>query len=124
MAKAKTRIERDSMGEMTVPSDALYGATTQRAVLNFPIANRPVPMEVVYAFAMLKQACAETNNSLGKLDARRKNLIVRACNQIVADGEEMQPHFLIDIFRISDPSESRGNSITAREVLDRQLQQA
>ena len=54
----KTRIERDSMGEVEVPSRALYGATTQRAVLNFPISGRPLPTSVIYAFALLKQASA------------------------------------------------------------------
>ena len=56
-----SRIERDSMGEMSVPNDALYGASTQRAVLNFPISGRPVPPQVIHAFALLKIACAEVN---------------------------------------------------------------
>lgn len=106
---AKTRTERDSMGEMTVPADALYGATTQRAVMNFPISHRPVPMEVIYAFATLKQACAETNNALGKLDARRKNLIVRACKQICDDGAAMQPHFPIDVFQTGSGTSTNMN---------------
>ena len=62
--KSGTRIERDSMGEMPVPAHVLYGASTQRAVLNFPISGRPVPARVIHAFAMLKKASAEANLEL------------------------------------------------------------
>ena len=58
-----TRIEKDSMGEMPVPADALYGASTARAVANFPIANRPLPPAVIHAFGHLKAACAQANNA-------------------------------------------------------------
>jgi fumarate hydratase class II len=80
-----TRIETDSMGQMTVPSDALYGATTQRAVENFPVSGRPVPVEVIRAFALLKKACAETNRELRKLDAKRAGAIVKACDRILEE---------------------------------------
>ena len=59
-----TRIEKDSMGEMSVPADVLYGASTQRAVLNFPISGNPVPETMIRAFAILKSATAkQTVNS-------------------------------------------------------------
>src|SRR5437868_3262613 len=62
------RIEKDSLGEMRVPSDALYGAQTQRAVLNFPISGmRPYPA-FVWAMATIKRAAAEVNRDLGLLD--------------------------------------------------------
>ena len=77
-----TRTETDSMGQMTVPADALYGATTQRAVENFPVSGRPIPVEVIRAFALLKKACAETNLELRKLDSKRAGAIVRACDEI------------------------------------------
>ena len=67
MTKTKTRTEHDSMGTMTVPADVLYGASTQRAVLNFPISGRVVGHEVIHAFALLKRAAAETNHELGRL---------------------------------------------------------
>jgi fumarate hydratase, class II len=86
---AKSRIERDSMGEMTVPAHVLYGASTQRAVLNFPVAHKPLPPQVIHAFALLKRACAQTNAELKKLDARRAKLIVRACDEI-AEGTRHQ----------------------------------
>ena len=78
-----TRIEKDSMGEMEVPADVLYGASTQRAVLNFPISGRPVPEEVIFAYAHLKAACANANNALGKLDADRCESIDNACRAIL-----------------------------------------
>ena len=56
-----TRTEKDSMGEMAVPSDVLYGASTQRAVLNFPVSGRPVPFPIIRAYAALKAACARVN---------------------------------------------------------------
>src|SRR5688572_14770054 len=97
-----TRIEKDSMGEMTVPAESLFGATTQRAVLNFPISGRPVPPEVIHAFALLKNACAQVNVDLKKLDSKLGNLIIKACDGIAAafrDGfqspaaSEMMRHF-------------------------------
>ena len=63
-----TRTERDSMGEMEVPADALYGASTQRAVLNFPISGRGLPPRFLHALALIKLAAAETNGGLGLLD--------------------------------------------------------
>src|SRR5262245_37838407 len=62
-----TRIERDSMGEMAVPTDALYGASTQRAVLNFPISGQRFPRRFLRALALVKLAAAETNAELGLL---------------------------------------------------------
>src|ERR1041384_7846541 len=79
-----TRIERDSMGEMPVPADALYGATTQRAVLNFPVSGRTVPPEVIHAYALLKKASAQVNGDLGKLDAKLGRFILKACDEISA----------------------------------------
>ena len=63
---SQTRIEKDSMGEMTVPAHVLYGASTQRAVLNFPVSGRTVGPLVIHAFALLKKACAEANMELKK----------------------------------------------------------
>jgi fumarate hydratase class II len=62
-----TRTERDSMGEMEVPADALYGASTRRAVLNFPISGQPLPRRFVRALALIKQAAADANRELGLL---------------------------------------------------------
>ena len=66
------RIERDSMGEIEVPADALYGASTQRAVLNFPISGQPFPRRFLQALALIKLAAAETNGALGLLEPDRR----------------------------------------------------
>ncbi|NNF43003.1 MAG: class II fumarate hydratase [Phycisphaerales bacterium] len=115
---AKTRTERDSMGAMTVPAHVLYGATTQRAVLNFPVSGRPLPAEVIGAYATLKRACAEANVELKRLDQRRGRLITRACDEI-ADSLEEDPvgfmeHFPIDVFQTGSGTSTNMN---ANEVI-------
>ncbi|MEM7227424.1 MAG: class II fumarate hydratase [Planctomycetota bacterium] len=119
MAKTKTRIERDSMGEMTVPAHALYGATTQRAVLNFPISGQPVPPQVIHAFALLKRACAQANQELGKLKAAEMRLIRNASDEIIAafaDGfdtdtaRDMMEHFPIDVFQTGSGTSTNMNT--------------
>ena len=83
---SNTRRETDSMGEMLVPSDALYGATTQRAVLNFPVSFRPVPQAQIEAHVLLKKCCAEANAELGELPKSTALLIVTACDEILRDS--------------------------------------
>ncbi len=105
------------MGAMTVPSDALYGATTQRAVLNFPVSGRPVPSTVIHAFCLLKKACAEANGQLKKLDERRVRLISRACEEIAAALDDdngsatasMMQQFPIDIFQTGSGTSTNMN---------------
>jgi fumarate hydratase class II len=65
MTKKQFRTERDSMGELQVPADALYGAQTQRAVNNFPISGLSMPRGFIRALALVKIACASTNEKLG-----------------------------------------------------------
>ena len=115
---APTRIEHDSMGDMTVPAHVLYGASTQRAVLNFPVSGRPVPPRVIHAFALLKKACAEVNVDLKKLDARQGKLIAKACDEIAAafkqgydtpTAREMMQHFPIDVFQTGSGTSTNMN---------------
>ena len=82
MNETEHRIEKDSMGQMQVPQWALWGASTQRAVENFPIAHRGVPVEVVRAFGHLKAACAQVNKDLVKLDAKLADAIIQAADQV------------------------------------------
>jgi fumarate hydratase class II len=86
-----TRTERDSMGEMEVPADAFYGASTQRAVLNFPISGRGLPPRFLHALALVKLAAAETNRELGLLDADVAGAIADAARD-VADGADEHQH--------------------------------
>ena len=66
-----TRLERDSMGEMPVPVEALYGASTQRAVLNFPVSGEPVEAGIIHAFGLIKWAAARVNGELGHVPTER-----------------------------------------------------
>ena len=78
------RIERDSMGEMRVPADKLWGAQTQRSFENFRIGTEKIPYAMVTVFAYLKKAAALVNKNLGVVDADRADAIVRACDDILA----------------------------------------
>ncbi len=108
----ETRIEKDSMGEMTVPADVLYGASTQRAVENFPISGRPVPESIIRAFGLLKSACAHSNCKLERLDTGRAEAIVAACSLIshgLADQGGIARHFPIDIFQTGSGTSTNMN---------------
>ncbi|MCH8153228.1 MAG: class II fumarate hydratase [Planctomycetes bacterium] len=118
MASKRTRTEHDSMGEMTMPGNVLFGASTQRAVLNFPISGRAVSPQLIRAFVLLKEACAATNLELKKLDQHRFDLIQRACEEIaaaLADGSDpgavasMMQHFPIDIFQTGSGTSTNMN---------------
>jgi fumarate hydratase class II len=106
------RTERDTMGEMRVPADALYGASTARAVENFPIAHEPVPAQVIHAFGHLKAACAQANRELGKLDDKRAQAIL-AASQEVADRKH-DAHFPVDIYQTGSGTSTNMN---ANEVI-------
>ena len=112
MTDRATRIEKDTMGEMTVPADALYGASTQRAVENFPISRRPVSAGVLHAYGHLKAACAQVNLDLGRLNKARADAIIRAATEI---GMGMHhDHFPIDIFQTGSGTSTNTN---ANEVI-------
>ena len=105
--RAATRIERDSMGEMEVPADALYGASTQRAVLNFPISGSGMPRGFIRALALIKLAAAETNGALGLLDADVAGAIAAAAAS-VADGDH-DDQFPIDIYQTGSGTSTNTN---------------
>ncbi|MFN8478844.1 MAG: aspartate ammonia-lyase [Kouleothrix sp.] len=91
------RVEKDSLGEMQVPADALYGAQTQRAVLNFPISGqRPYPA-FVWSQTLIKRAAAEVNRDLGLLDAKLADAIVQAAQEVL-DGKHSS-QFVVDPFQ-------------------------
>src|SRR6478735_7475432 len=104
---ATTRIERDSMGEMEVPVDALYGASTQRAVLNFPSSGQGMPRRFLRALALVKLAAAETNHELGLLDADVAGAIAAAA-AAVADGDH-DDQFPIDIYQTGSGTSTNTN---------------
>ena len=108
----QTRIEKDAMGEMSVPANALYGASTARAVENFPIANRPLPPAMIHAFGHLKAACAQANADLGRLDPKLAEHIIVAANE-VAEGKH-DPHFPVDVYQTGSGTSTNMN---ANEVI-------
>jgi fumarate hydratase class II len=95
------------MGEVEVPVDALYGASTQRAVLNFPISGQRFPREFIRALALIKLAAAETNRALGLVDAGVADAIARAARE-VADGEHDR-QFPIDIYQTGSGTSTNTN---------------
>jgi fumarate hydratase class II len=107
-----TRIEKDSMGAMEVPSDALYGASTQRALLNFPISGYRFPREFIRALGLIKWAAAEANLELGRLDEHRATLVTRAAME-VAEGT-LDAHFPLDVFQTGSGTSTNMN---ANEVI-------
>jgi fumarate hydratase class II len=107
-----TRIERDSMGEMNVPIDAYYGASTQRAVLNFPISDLRFPRSFIRALGQIKQAAAQTNEELGLIDPQTAEAIARAAQEVI-DGK-LDDHFVLDIFQTGSGTSTNMN---ANEVI-------
>src|SRR6267378_6160733 len=105
-------MERDSMGEMHVPADAYYGASTQRAVLNFPISGQPMPRRFIRALGMVKRAAAQTNRELGLLPRRRARAIAAAAQEVV-DGK-LDEQFPIDVYQTGSGTSTNTN---ANEVI-------
>jgi len=108
------RTEFDSMGELQVPADALYGAQTQRAINNFPISGLPMPRQFIRALGLIKAGAARTNAGLGLLDGARAGAIHAAAER-VANGE-VDEHFPIDVFQTGSGTSSNMN---ANEVIAR-----
>jgi fumarate hydratase class II len=102
-----TRIERDSMGQMQVPVDALYGAQTQRAVQNFPISGLRLPARFIRAVALVKQAAANVNVRLGLLDATVGSGIEVAA-QAVIDGQYAD-QFPVDVYQTGSGTSTNMN---------------
>jgi fumarate hydratase class II len=106
-SRSATRVERDSMGEMEVPVDALYGASTQRAVLNFPISGQRFPRRFIRALALIKVAAAETNAELGLLDANVAVAVATAAGEVAAGSQDDQ--FPIDIYQTGSGTSTNTN---------------
>jgi fumarate hydratase class II len=105
-------MERDSMGEMEVPAAAYYGASTQRAVLNFPISGQPLPRRFIRALGMIKKAAAQTNLELGLLPRRKARAIAAAAQEVI-DGK-LDDQFPIDVYQTGSGTSTNTN---ANEVI-------
>jgi len=97
MSKQAFRIEKDSLGELQVPADALYGAQTQRAVENFPISGLRPWRAFIWSMATVKHAAAEVNRDLDLLDGERANAIAEAAQDVIAG--KWDEHFVVDPFQ-------------------------
>ena len=86
----KYRIEKDTMGEVQVPIDKYWGAQTQRSLTNFQIGKGTMPLEIIYAFALLKKAAAHTNCDLNVLSAEKRDLISSVCDEILGGQHDDQ----------------------------------
>lgn len=106
------RTEKDSMGELQVPADALYAAQTQRAVDNFGISDLTMPRRFIEALGLIKAATAEANRDLGDLDAKIAGAIIEA-GEAVASGAH-DAHFPVDVFQTGSGTSSNMN---ANEVI-------
>jgi fumarate hydratase class II len=107
-----TRTEKDTMGTMEVPADALYAASTQRAVLNFPVSGYRFSREFIRALGMIKGAAAQANLQLGLITRERAGVIAQAAQEVM-DGK-LDAHFPIDIFQTGSGTSTNMN---ANEVI-------
>lgn len=97
MTQENVRIERDSLGEVMVPANALYGAQTQRAVLNFPVSGMRPYRAFIWSMALIKRAAAEVNHAVGLLDEQRAKAIIQAGEEIIAG--QWNDQFVVDPFQ-------------------------
>ncbi|WP_250445293.1 aspartate ammonia-lyase [Actinotalea sp. C106] len=107
MTEESYRIERDTMGEVRVPADALYRAQTQRAVENFPISGTPLERGHIEALARVKKAAARANAELGVLPADVAAAIVTAADEVATGGHDA--HFPVDVFQTGSGTSSNMN---------------
>lgn len=105
-------IEKDSMGEMEIPDQALWGASTQRAVLNFPISGRRMPIPFIRGLAQIKEAAAATNEALGLLPKEKSQTIQAAAREVLAGKWDNQ--FPVDVFQTGSGTSTNMN---ANEVI-------
>jgi fumarate hydratase class II len=111
-AAKRTRTERDSIGPVQVPDEAYYGASTMRAVLNFPISGLRFPRRFIRALGLIKRSAAEVNAELGLLEPRLAEAIARAAEE-VAEGR-LDDQFVVDIFQTGSGTSTNMN---ANEVI-------
>lgn len=103
----KFRIEHDTMGEVSVPADCLWGAQTQRSLLNFAIGEEKMPTALLEAFAVLKRSCAVSNFSLGRLDEVRSQTIQSVCDEILTGS--LSKEFPLSVWQTGSGTQTNMN---------------
>ena len=106
------RTETDSLGEVSVPGDALYGAQTARAAANFPISGRPMPRRFIAALGMIKGAAAAAHKRAGRLDGEIADAVIAAAGEVA--GGTLDAHFVVDVFQTGSGTSTNMN---ANEVI-------
>jgi len=119
------RIERDTLGELKVPSEKYWGAQTQRSFQNFKIGKDKMPKDIIKAFAILKKAAAITNNKLGLIDDKRTGIISQVADEIL-EGK-LDEHFPLVVYQTGSGTQSnmnvnevmanRGNEIIGEKII-------
>ena len=119
------RIEKDTMGEVKVPQDKLWGAQTQRSYENFRIGDVKMPSEIISAFASLKKGCAVANGKSGRITQEKSELISTVCDEIIDD--KLSDNFPLSVFQTGSGTQSnmnvnevianRGNQIAGKKLL-------
>lgn len=121
----KTRIEHDSIGELEVPVEHYWGAQTQRSFQNFKIGTEKMPQEIIKSLAIIKRSCANVNCELGILSEKKRDLIVKVCDEIL-DGK-LNKEFPLALWQTGSGTQSnmnvneviahRGNEINGNDIL-------
>ena len=101
------RIERDSIGEISVPANSYWGAQTERSRNNFQIGNQIMPMGVIQAYAIIKKSAAHTNHALGVLNEEKKMLITKVCDEILCG--ELNEHFPLSVWQTGSGTQTNMN---------------
>ena len=106
-SQPKMRKETDSMGEIQVPADRYWGAQTQRSLIYFSIGKDLIPIETVYAMAIVKKAAAMANHKIGKLSKEKTALIVQAAEEVI-EGK-LDDHFPLHVWMTGSGTQSNMN---------------
>lgn len=104
---SSTRLERDTMGTIEVPADVYYGAQTARSLIHFAIGTERMPRELIWAFGILKKAAAIVNAELGLLPAEKRDLIVRAADEVISGT--LDAHFPLSVWQTGSGTQTNMN---------------
>ena len=112
------RIEKDTMGDVKVPNDKFWGAQTQRSIENFKIGGDRFPREMIKALGVLKKCAAMTNQSLGLLDAKKTELIVKAADEVIQG--KLDAHFPLVVWQTGSGTQTNmnANEVIANRAMD------
>ena len=126
----KFRTEKDTIGSIKVPFDCLWGAQTQRSIENFKIGKAgSMPIEIVYAFAVLKKAAAHTNHDLGILSLTKRDLISKVCDEILSGKHDNQFPLVIwqtgsgtqTNMNVNEVISNRGQIIAGKKLVENKI---